>query len=160
METQARARMTARQLVTLTRVGDADTVSLMVRLLSDPTSNGREPLRLVLTELLRASAVMVVRQIGGLEPGCAIVLDLRQVDGSTVDIDGLQPEVRAIVRALLAEVHGHPQDAEDQISLALSGSSAGLADGVALVLMWTVSAMAWCEAHDEPAPGWLVRTSV
>jgi hypothetical protein len=158
MDTTAQARGTARQLVNLTKFGDLDTVSLMVRLLADP---GQRPqLRQVLTELLHASASMVLRQIGGDDPGSAIVLDLRRADGSTVDIDQLRPEVRAMVRALLAETHEHPEDTEDQIALALAGQPAGLTEGITMVLMWTVSALHWCEANDEPPPGWLDTTAV
>jgi hypothetical protein len=158
MNYRTQARGTARQLVNLARIGDLDTVSLMVRLLADPGQ--REPLRRVLTELLRASAAMVQRQIGDDDPGSAIVLDLRRVDGSTVDIDQLRPEVRAMVRALLAEAHRHPEDTEAQISLALAGQPAGLTEGITMVLMWTVSALCWCEANDEPRPEWLDATAV
>jgi len=158
MDSRTQARGTARQLVNLTRFGDLDTVSLMVRLLADPGQQG--VLRGILAELLRASASMVLRQIGGSEPGGTIVLDLRRADGSTVDIDQLRPEVRAMVRALLAEAHEHPDDTEAQISLALAGQPAGLTEGITMVLMWTVSALHWCEAHDEPTPEWLDATSV
>ena len=89
----------------------------------------------------------------------AIVLDLRRIDGSTVDIDELRPEVRAVVRALLAEVNEHGEDTSIQLGLALDGAGDGLIDGVTLVLLWTVSAMSWCEDHDEPAPGWLATTA-
>jgi len=77
-----------------------------------------------------------------------------------VDINDLRPEVRAIIRALLAEIYGNREDITDQISLALRGSSSGLIDGITVVLMWTVSAMAWCEANQEPAPEWLATTAV
>jgi len=133
-------------------------VALMVRLLADPGQ--REQLRQVLAELFHASAAMVLRQLGGDDPGSAIVLDLRRADGSTVDIDELRPEVRAMVRALLAEAHEHHDDAETQISLALAGEPGGLTEGITMVLMWTVSALHWCEAHDEPTPGWLDTTAV
>ena len=158
MDTRAQARGTARQLVNLTRFGDLDTVSLMVRLLADPEQ--RTQLRRILIELLQASAAMVLRQIGGEDPGDAIMLDLRRADGSTVDIDQLRPEVRAMVRALLAETHEHPEDTEDQVALALAGQPAGLTEGITMVLMWTVSALHWCETHDEPTPGWLDTTAV
>lgn len=158
MNLQMQARGTARQLVNLTRSGDLDRVALIVRLLTAPDSN-REPLRRVLVELLRAASTMVLRQVGGGDYTSAIVLDLRKVDGSAVDIDQLRPEVRAVVRALLAEAHHHPEDTAEQISLALAGESSGLADGLTLVLMWTVSAMIWCEENDEPAPSWLATAA-
>jgi len=159
MNIEAQARGTARQMVNLTRIGDHERVTLIVRLLTAPNPPSREPLRRVLVELLRAASAMVLRQIGGPGPDSAIVLDLRKVDGSTVDIDQLRPEVRAVVRALLAEAHQHPDDTAQQISLALEGESEGLTDGLTLVLMWTVSAMIWCEEHDEPAPSWLATSA-
>jgi hypothetical protein len=160
MDTQGQARGTARQLVDLARDGDFDTVSGIVHLLTDPSMHQRELLRQVLTELLRAAAAMMVCQIGGVGSNAAIVLDLRKVDGSTVDIDQLEPEVRAVVRALLAEINEHPEDTADQVTLAMAGDPCPLVDGIALVLMWTISAMAWCTDHDEPAPRWLTTTAV
>jgi hypothetical protein len=77
-----------------------------------------------------------------------------------VDIDELQPEVRAVVRALLAEVNQHPEDTAYQLRLAIAGEPEALVDGIILILMWTVSAMLWCKEHDEPAPGWLAAAAV
>ena len=159
MDTTERARTTARLLVNLARAGDLEGVSKIVRLLTDPACPQYERLRQVLAELLRAAAAMVLRQTDGAGPGTAVVLDLRRIDGSTVDIDELRPEVRAMVRALLAEVNEHREDTYLQLTLALDGAAEGLVDGVTLVLLWTVSAMAWCEEHDEPAPGWLDTTA-
>jgi hypothetical protein len=160
MDRRERARTTARLLVNLARIGDLDGVSRIVRLLADPDYPQLERLRQVLTELLSAAGAMVLRQTGG-GPGTetAIVLDLRRADGSTVDIDALRPEVRAVVRALLAEINDHHEDSSVQISFALAGEPQGLVDGVTLVLLWTVSAMNWCQEHDEPAPGWLATTA-
>lgn len=160
MDTKERARTTARLLVNLARNEDIDGASRVVGLLADRGHPHREWLEQVLTELLTAAAAMVSRQTGGVGEDTAIVLDLRRYDGSPVDIDELRPEVRAIVRAMLAEIHSHREDMATQLSLALDGESEGLVDGVSLVLLWTVSAMNWCEEHDEPAPGWLVTTSV
>ncbi|HET9142116.1 hypothetical protein, partial [Actinophytocola sp.] len=119
----------------------------------------RARLHQVLVELLDAAAAMVVRQTGGFGDDTAVVLDLRRIDGSTVDIDELRPEVRAIVRALLARVNEYVDDVDIQVDLALRGETDGLADGVTLVLLWTVSAMTWCAENHEPAPGWLDRAA-
>jgi len=160
MDTQEQARGTARQLVRLASDGNMDTVSGIVHLLAEPAVQQQDLLRQVLGELLRAAASMMVRQIGGVGQNTAVVLDLRKADGAVVDIDQLEPEVRAVVRALLAEVNGHPDDAADQITLALAGDPCPLVDGIVLVLVWTICAMAWCEDHDEPAPRWLTATAV
>jgi hypothetical protein len=156
---ERRARDTARQLVLLAKDGNVDTVAGIVRLLTEPNLRQQGLLRQVLTELLRAAASMMVRQIGGVGADTAVVLDLRKADGSEVDIDQLEPEVRAVVRALLAEINGHQDDTADQISLALAGDPCPLVDGIVLVLVWTVCAMTWCEDNDEPAPGWLNATA-
>jgi hypothetical protein len=159
MDSRERARTTARLLVRLARIGDLKGVSRVVRLLADPGHAQPERLRQMLSELLSAAGTMVLRQTGGHGSETAVVLDLRRVDGSTVDIDQLRPEVRAVVRALLAEVNEHPEDTSQQISFALEGEPEGLVDGVTLALLWTVSAMNWCEEHDEPAPRWLATTA-
>jgi hypothetical protein len=158
MDIRIRARDTGCLLVALARAGDLDSVTSVVRVLVEP--NRRERLRHVLDELLSAAAEMMLRQTSGLGERAAIMLDLRRLDGSEVDIDELRPEVRAMVRALLAEVNEHPEDTVDQLDLALAGEPDALADGVTLVLMWTVSAMLWCKEHDEPAPGWLAAAAV
>jgi len=159
MDTKEPARTMARLLVNLVRVGDLDEVSRIVRCLAEPTGSQRLRLREMLTELLSASTSMVLRQTGGVGPEAAIVVDLRRADGSTVDIDDLGPEVRAVVRAFLAEVNEHREDTATQLELALDGEADGLVDGILLVLLWTVSAMSWCEEHHEPAPGWLGKNA-
>jgi hypothetical protein len=159
MDITERARTMARLLVNLVRIGDLGEVSRIVRGLAEPTGAQRVRLRQMLTELLSAATAMVLRQAGGIGPEAAIVVDLRRVDGSTVDIDELRPEVRAVVRAFLAEVNEHSEDTVVQLALALQGEPDGLVDGILLVLLWTVSAMTWCEEHDEPAPRWLSTTA-
>jgi hypothetical protein len=159
MDITERARTMARLLVNLVRIGDLSEVSRIVRALAEPTGAQRVRLRQMLTELLSASTAMVLRQTGGIGQEAAIVVDLRRVDGSTVDIDELCPEVRAVVRAFLAEVNEHSEDTAVQLALALQGDPDGLVDGILLVLLWTASAMTWCEEHDEPAPRWLSSTA-
>ncbi|HEV8562864.1 MAG TPA: hypothetical protein VGR06_41645 [Actinophytocola sp.] len=159
MDITERARTMARLLVNLVRIGDLGEVSRIVRALAEPTGAQRVRLRQMLTELLSAATAMVLRQTAGIGPEAAIVVDLRRVDGSTVDIDELSPEVRAVVRAFLAEVNEHSEDTTVQLALALQGEPDGLVDGILLVLLWTVSAMTWCEQHDEPAPRWLSTTA-
>jgi hypothetical protein len=160
MDVRMRARDTGCLLVALARAGDLDSVTSVVRVLVAPNEQRRERLRHVLRELLGAAATMMLRQTQELGAEAAIVLDLRRIDGTAVDIDELRPEVRAMVRALLAEVNEHREDTSVQLDLALAGEPDALADGVTLVLMWTVSAMLWCKEHDEPAPGWLAAAAV
>jgi hypothetical protein len=159
MDTTERARTTARLLVELTRTGDLDGISRIVHLLTGAADPRRERLHQVLVELLDAAATMVLRQTRDLGSDTAVIVDLRRIDGSTVDIDQLRPEMRAIVRALLAKVNDCDEDLAIQLELAMRGEPDGLADGATLVLLWTVSAMTWCAENDEPAPGWLDRAA-
>ena len=156
MDSETQARDTARLLVNLAEDGELRTVSETVRTMTEPGHRMR--LGLMLRQLLSASATMIRKQVGAAGDSDAIVLDLRKPDGSVVDINALAPEVRAVVRALLAELYGHPDDLTDQISFALRGRPEGLIDGITVILMWTVSALAWCEDNDEPAPNWLTTS--
>lgn len=82
-------------------------------------------------------------------------VDLRRPDGSEVDIDALDPPVRATIRALLAHVNGYPEDAADQIALAVAGGVRGTAEAVVLALRWAVNAVESCTESGVPLPEWL-----
>jgi len=153
MDSEMQARGTARLLVNLVRDGELRAMSDTARLLTEPGCRMR--LGSALRELLSAAASMIRKQVGAVGDVDAIVLDLRKPDGAAVDINALGPEVRGVIRALLAELYGHPEDIADQISFALRGCADGLVEGITVVLMWTVSAMAWCEDNHETAPSWL-----
>jgi len=82
-------------------------------------------------------------------------LDLRRPDGTKVEIDELEPPVRATMRALLAQVNGHPEDAADQLDLAVAGTERATAEAVVLALRWTVNAVESCAESGVPLPDWL-----
>jgi hypothetical protein len=158
-DTQRQARVTARRLVTLARAGELGPVADSLGLLTYADSGRRERLREVLSALIKASAEMTLHRAGPLGSDTAFVIDLRGEDESIVDIDELGPPVRAVVRALLAEVNMHPEDTADQVALALAGDRCATVDAVVLALLWTVHALEWCENNDVPAPEWLSDTA-
>ncbi|HET9142759.1 hypothetical protein [Actinophytocola sp.] len=149
------ARRTAGRLVTLTRAGQLDAVTGSLTLLSFAGRRQEQRLRLILGALIEALAVMLMRRAHTMGVRGTFGADLRRADESAVDIDRLAPPVRATVRALLAAVNGCPQDADDQVALALAGGATANVQVIVLALKWTANALEWCE--DEARPDWLDR---
>lgn len=158
-DTREQARTTARRLITLARAGEHRAVAGSLGLLTYADDRHHERLRHILSALIEATAWMTMNRAGPVGPNAAFIVDLRCDDQSTVDIDDLDPPVRAVVRALLAEINMHPEDTADQISLALAGDSCATVDAVVLALLWTVNALEWCEDNQIPAPDWLRDTA-
>ncbi|MDQ3579600.1 MAG: hypothetical protein M3443_18795 [Actinomycetota bacterium] len=149
-------RRVARRLVAVTRGGDLapgggpDPMDMI----AGPEHRTR--LLAVLRELVEATVSMMSCSAGAFDADRAYVLDLRDESGLPVDVDHLDPPVRALVRALLAESNGRPRDADYQLELAMRDDPRfDPLDVLALALLWTVGSMEWCEEHDAPTPGWL-----
>lgn len=149
------ARLTAGRLVTLARTGQMDAVSGSLTLLSFTGRRQLERQRLILAALIEALATMLIRRAGELGMNGAFGADLRRMDQSAVDIDQLAPPVRATIRALLAQVNGCPEDADDQVALALSGGAKANVAVIVLAVKWTVNALEWCA--EDARPDWLGR---
>jgi hypothetical protein len=147
--------MTAGRLVTLARDGELDAVAGSLTLLTFAGRRQNERLRLILGALIEASAAMLIRRAGAMGMNGTFGADLRGADETTVDIDRLDPPVRATVRALLAQVNGCPDDATDQVALALAGDQQACVQVVVLALQWTLNALEWCA--DDARPEWLDR---
>jgi hypothetical protein len=147
------ARRTAGRLVTLTRAGQLDAVTGSLTLLGFAGQRQEQRLRLILGALIEGLAVMVVHRAAAMGMTGTFGADLRGADAASVDIDGLTPPVRATVRALLAAVNGCPQDAEDQVALALAGGAKTNVEVIVLALRWTANALEWCADTDRPT--WL-----
>lgn len=158
-DTREQARITARRLITLARAGEHRAVAGSLGLLTYADDQHHERLRHILGALIEATAAMTLDRAGPVGPDAAFIIDLRCPDQSIVDIDDLDPPVRAVVRALLAEINMHPEDAADQLSLAVAGDTCATVDAVVLALLWTVNALQWCEDNDVPAPDWLRDTA-
>jgi hypothetical protein len=146
------ARVTAGRLVALARAGELDAVTGSLNLLSFA---GRHRLRLILDALIEASASMLIRKAGSMGAHGTFTADIRGHDESALDIDGIDPPVRATIRALLAAVNGCPQDAAEQVTLAVAGGQRATVQVITLAIRWTVNAMD-C-VGDDARPDWLDR---
>ncbi|WP_156758145.1 hypothetical protein [Actinokineospora pegani] len=149
-------RGVARKLVAVTRGGNMNPggSESALDVLSGPDHHDR--LAAVLRELVTATADMMLCRAETPLADKAFVLDLRDEEGEPVVVDDLDPPVRALVRALLAELNGRPEDAEFQLELALRDDPRfDPVDVLVLCLLWTVGSIEWCEQHDAPTPGWL-----
>jgi hypothetical protein len=149
------ARATVGRLVNLARDGDLDAVVGSLTLLGYADPEPRDRLRQVLATLIEATASLLLQQAEPSPEYGMFGVDLRGQDGSSVQIDELDPPVRATIRALLAAVNGHPEDAADQVALAVSGSTRATAEAVVMALRWTVNAVESCAESGVPLPDWL-----
>ncbi|MGX7828065.1 hypothetical protein ACTG9Q_23545 [Actinokineospora sp. 24-640] len=146
------ARGIARRLVTVTRGGSAPGSEAPLDLLGGPGERAR--LRDVLRELVSATAAMLLHR-GGDRADHSYLLDLHDADGRPVPVDSLNPPVRALVRAVLADINGRPADADAQLDLSVRNNGGDPVSVLVLALLWTVGSLEWCEAHHAPAPAWL-----
>ncbi len=148
----------AGQLINLVRAGELDTVVGSLNMLSYAGPAHRERLRLILASLIEAIGTMVTDKADSMEMSGAFAIDLRRADESAVDIDSLDPPVRATIRAILAQVNEHPDDAADQVDFAVAGGPQATVEVVVLALRWTVEAVESCEDHGLPTPEWLIAS--
>jgi hypothetical protein len=155
---RTQAREMAGRLINLVRTGQLDTAVGSLNMLSYAGPAHRERLRLILAALIEGIAAMVIDKAGYLRMSGSFAVDLRRDDESVVDIDSLDPPVRATIRAILAQVNEHPEDAADQISFAVAGGRQATVEAVVLALRWTVNAVESCEDNGLPTPDWLVAS--
>ncbi|MCP2274243.1 hypothetical protein [Actinokineospora diospyrosa] len=149
-------RGVARRLVAVTRGGELDPSTRSGALDVLAGDDHRDRLAAVLRELVIATADMMLCRAESTGPDKAFVLDLRDDSGGPVDVDTLDPPVRALVRALLAQLNSSPQDLDLQLDLAMHDDPRfDPVDILVLALLWTVGSIEWCEQHDAPTPGWL-----
>lgn len=152
---QQQARATVGKLIVLTKAGELDTVVGALTMLTYTGNGHRERLRNILAALIEATGSMLLGKAGSLQSSGAFGVDLRRDDQSQVDIDSLEPPLRATIRALLAEINEHPDDAADQLDLAVAGEAHSTVEAVVLALQWTVDAVQSCEDNGLPTPEWL-----
>lgn len=151
---QQHPRSQARRLVDVMHRGDDESLVLeLARLTADRVHGGRES-HLIVCELLAALAQMLHTASGPGEP--AYGLEIADDDDNQIDIDDASPPVRAAVRALLAQLNHHPDDAGFQVDLALQEETLQATIEVfAHVLLWTMGMLKWCSDNNVPTPGWL-----
>jgi len=147
------ARSGVRELVHVARDGDTQSVFDVLRRVTD---HSEVDTRLVVGQLVAASAQMMLMRVGKQADDVTYAVDLRDDDEFAVPIDELTPPLRATVRALLAELNGCSDDAEYQLELALFEQSLTTTlDVVVHSLLWMIGLLEWCESVGAPAPEWL-----
>lgn len=138
------AQATAHQLVHCVLDSDADGLTDALETVVDQGDQLRPYVRAVVAELIQVAATAVRDNAD--RQGCdlAFAVDLRDDDNSSVSIDQLAPPIRATIRALLADLNGHPEDAEFQLDLAVRqlDPMTGL-DTVRRALTMTVALLQW-----------------
>lgn len=151
-------RSQARYLVAVMDKGDNESIVLeLARLTAERACGGRQS-HLIIGELVEALATMLRTAAGpsGTEsPNYALELT-DDYDDKQIAIDETSPPVRASVRALLARLNEHTDDARFQVELALRDDSfQATLDVFTHILLWTIGALKWCDANRVPRPRWL-----
>jgi hypothetical protein len=151
---QIRAR--ARALVAMARDGDtAGLVDALDRLTSEQVAGGPGAHQVV-GELISAAVQMVELRAGDMPAHTLFAVDIRDDGDHAVAIDHLEPPLRATIRALLAELNGHPDDARFQLELALRDiDMEATLEVVVHALLWTIGMLEWCEDEGVDVPDWL-----
>jgi hypothetical protein len=112
------AQVTAHRLVHCVLDSDSDGLTDALETVVDQGDELKSYVREVVAELIQVGAT-AVRETVGPEGDPAFAVDLRDGTDDQVSIDELQPQVRATIRALLADLNGRPDDAEFQLDLAV-----------------------------------------
>jgi hypothetical protein len=151
---QIRAR--TRALVAMARDGDtAGLVDALDRLTAERAEDGPGPHQVV-GELISAAVQMVSLRAGSMPAHTLFAVDIRDDGDHAVAIDHLDPPLRATIRALLAELNGHQDDARFQLELALRDiDMEATLEVVVHALLWTIGMLEWCEDEGVDAPDWL-----
>lgn len=142
---RATAQATAHRLVHCVLDSDPDGLSNALETVADQGEEQLRPyVRDVVAELIQVAATAVRHSAGTNRDDLAFAVDLRDDDQNGVSIDELAPPVRATIRALLADLNGHPEDAEFQLDLAVRQLDplTGL-DTVRRALTMTVALLQW-----------------
>lgn len=152
------SRQQARQLVGVMQRNDDESMVLeMARLTADRAAGGRESHQIV-SELICALAGMMLTAAGPADQDedRTYGLELTGDDDNELDIDQTSPPIRAAVRALLAELNGHTDEALFQVDLALRDTSfKATLEVFAHVVLWTIGMLEWCDANGVHRPQWL-----
>ncbi|ALG09091.1 hypothetical protein [Kibdelosporangium phytohabitans] len=150
------ARAGARELVTVARQGNTAGVFDVLRKLTGSSDIVGLDTRLIVGQLVCASAQMMLLRVGSQPQDVTYAVDLRDDDEFAVPIDELEPPLRATVRALLAQLNGRPDEADFQLDLALCEQTVPTTlDVVVHSLLWTIGLLEWCEAEQQSPPAWL-----
>jgi hypothetical protein len=154
---RTRIRTRARALVAMARTGDTSgLVDALDEITTEQVHGGPEP-HLIVGELIAAAVQMVSLRAGAVPAHTLFAVDIRDDGDNAVAIDHLDPPLRATVRALLAELNGHQDDARFQLELALRDIDLeAILEVVVHALLWTIGMLEWCEDEGVAAPEWLM----
>jgi len=155
--TEQHPRSQARQLVEFMHHNDDESMVLeLARLTADRAKGGRQS-HLIICELISALARMLLTASGPAGANDSTYgLELTNDDDQQIAIDEASPPVRAAVRALLAQLNEHAEDALFQVELALREDTFKVTLEVfAHVLLWTKGMLEWCDTNNMPRPRWL-----
>ena len=151
---RAAARHTIGNLIALARAGSWDAVTGSLQLLAFAGPSCTDRLRHILAELVELTAVTVLAKADAMGMAGAFEANLRRADESTVDIDALDPPLRATLRAFLAWLNGHPEDAADQVELVLRGGDQATVNAILVTMRWAINLLDWFRHNDLAAPDW------
>jgi hypothetical protein len=113
------AQVTAHRLVHCVLDSDSDGLTSALETVVDQGDELRAYVRDVVAELIQVGATAVRDSVGPDTADPAFAVDLRDATNESVSIDELEPQARATIRALLADLNGAPDDAEFQLDLAV-----------------------------------------
>lgn len=133
------------QLVEIARRDDVEALAgLLTRVVGPHGDRLFEP---VLAELVASVVRALRRNTGDREPGGTYTADLVDAADNDVDIDEVAPALRAVLRAVLAQLNDEADDARFQLSL-VSADPDPLAR---LDALWHV--LLWVSVLDDPSAG-------
>jgi hypothetical protein len=139
------------RLIELAGDGHVEELSCRIAELTAPGPGQRARLHGVLTELTRVCAKAVVANAGLAnladrpDPQTVMHVVVYDLDGAAVNVDDITPPVRALLRALLAELSNHPTDAAMQLDIALD-NAVELEILFAYALAWVIELTDWSGA--------------
>jgi hypothetical protein len=134
------------------RLNDPDAT---MHALADLADLGEDALRAAARKLAAAGACLISTLFPDEDPDPLVELRLTDIDGSTVQIDDLEPSLRSAIRMVLCLVNGNEDGATEQLDLvhAASGDAdypVGLASVVIQLLMWTAQMRGDVLPSDRP----------
>ncbi|SFA90990.1 hypothetical protein SAMN05216266_102136 [Amycolatopsis marina] len=109
-------RELAERMLTLARAKDLSTLAVLIGRLVGKYAPQRHLLRPLLLELVGHTVEAIPAQ-RGTHPREVFVADLSDDQGAGVEVDEVDPALRAMLRAVLAALNGAPADVVDQVDL-------------------------------------------
>lgn len=139
-------------LVAAVRDRDIDVVSDLLAQWCRPASDS--DLLAIVTALISAGGRKIMESEAVRIPDAAFAVEVQNADGLPVDIDGIAPPVRAVLRAQLAWLNDRPDDVADQIRIVIeSGDSHDRMSMLVHALVWAVQVGVGESTEDDGGAG-------